>query len=135
LIYTGFLSGSPRNKVDVVYQQFFSGSKERQLIMALAEIEFQERPELLRKIKGLYTKTTELSTLRNAMTHGVYMFDHLNGPPSLRISPGGDTTRMKNKLSESGNELKEELENIFDDLYSLEKELEAFRQIMINENS
>jgi hypothetical protein len=63
------------------------------------------------------------------------MFDHLNGQPGLRICPGGSATRKVNKLSEAGNELKERLESIFEKLNGLEKELEEFREIMINENS
>lgn len=132
-IFTCLLHETPREKADKIFKQLSSGASQRQLIMSLAEEAFPEESEFRKEMRRLHDISHELSTLRNDMTHGVYIFDHLNGAPGLRIAPMGSMKRRTNKLSEVGTELVNEFRTVFDRLDVHEKELDDFCLILAQE--
>ncbi len=133
LLYSCVMHKTPRNIVDKNFRDIPTGSKQRLLALTIAEEAFIEHPKLLEEFKFLKSRTDELARKRNALIHGVYIFDNLNGEPSLRIAPMGSINRQPNSLSSFGNELLEEFQAIFDEIYSHENKLDEFRMILAQE--
>jgi len=131
LIFTCLFHDAPRNKVDNIYQQFVTGSSKRELTLNLSLVAFAANPDMKREISWLSARTTELSGLRNAVVHGDYHLDILNGPPGLRISPSGSHNRKPNRLAKAGVAVSAEISNIADQISALIDDLDNFRIFLL----
>ena len=133
LIGTGLLHELPRDKIDQIYRQFTTGRARREFIMSIANIAFPPKSAFRKEIGRLDALTNDISGSRNAAVHGIYFFDSLNGPPGLRVSPSGDMNKRPNRLAKKGKLIAEELTEIFEQICSLEDELDVFRIILSQE--
>ena len=132
LIYTAMLHETPRKKVDKIYQFFITGAAKRQFVLNLADVAFTK--EELDWVSYLASQTDELGGLRNAVVHGDYHFDTLNGTPGLRISPSGGHNRRPNRLAQESKNLIPVIEQITERIDAHIAELEDLR-IYLAQNS
>jgi hypothetical protein len=129
LIYTGMLHETPRNKVDKIYQFFMTGAAKRKFAISLAELAFTEKQ--CEWLIYLANKTDELAGRRNAVVHGDYRFDMLNGPPGLRISPSGGHNRKPNRFAKESKDLIPVIQRLTEQIDEHIAELDEFRGYMI----
>ena len=76
LIFTVLMEETPREKVDVVYFQWDTNAKQRELIQAMADVAYpvgkDDRPHPMRRRLGqLHATTNDLAGLRNAAIHAI----------------------------------------------------------------
>ncbi len=126
LIFSCLLHEAPREKSDQLLKHFLTGAAKRDFIMRLSEVAFAGDSRLRDAIDWLNQRTTDLAGKRNAIVHGVYRFDVLNGPPGLRVSPMGSTNRQPNRMAKAGHKLQTEIETTAEEIAALIDHLDNF---------
>ncbi|MCF8469330.1 MAG: hypothetical protein K9G30_00950 [Parvibaculum sp.] len=129
LIFTCLMHETPRDKTDAIFSQFLTAKAQRELILTVAAHALKKHPRYKTRIGQLAAKTNDLSGIRNAIVHGAYRFDPLNGPPYVRISPKTVASKKANRLA--GKDLEREITAHIVDVQSFIADLDEFRMELI----
>lgn len=136
LIYTGLILPLPRDAADHVYKHFGTFAAQKQFVRHLAQKALARDDDFHRNLLAEFKETLlaieQLQPKRNHAVHGVYFFDTLNGPPGLRVSPGGDHSKQTNLYANS-DDLDVELRNAWKEIEALSERVNRLRMIFIQE--